>query len=147
MLWWTKKEQLDKDQIALIEKLPLRECFLILGPPGSGKTNVLLRRAQFVRGQNMPNVLVLTFTRPLAEFVKTGSGPFAAISRLFSSDTSSNEDKERRALDEFVGRRSIARVERTYALNISFTSTSPVAAAKIANAIADAYIDDQLEAK
>ncbi len=71
-LWWTKKEQLDKDQIALIEKLPLRESFLIMGPPGSGKTNVLLRRAQFVRGQNMPNVLVLTFTRPLAEFLKTG---------------------------------------------------------------------------
>jgi superfamily I DNA and RNA helicase len=71
-LWWTKKEQLDKDQIALIEKLPLRESFLILGPPGSGKTNVLLRRAQFVRGQNMPSVLVLTFTRPLTEFVKTG---------------------------------------------------------------------------
>jgi superfamily I DNA and RNA helicase len=71
-IWWTKKEQLDKDQIALIERLPLRESFLILGPPGSGKTNVLLRRAQFVRGQNMPNVLVLTFTRPLTEFVKTG---------------------------------------------------------------------------
>jgi superfamily I DNA and RNA helicase len=71
-LWWTKKEQLDPSQIALIEKLPLRESFLILGPPGSGKTNVLLRRAQFVRGQNMPNVLVLTFTRPLTEFVKTG---------------------------------------------------------------------------
>jgi len=71
-LWWTKKEQLDKDQRALIEKLPLRENFLILGPPGSGKTNILLRRAQFVRGQNMPNVMVLTFTRPLTEFVKTG---------------------------------------------------------------------------
>jgi superfamily I DNA/RNA helicase len=71
-LWWTKKEQLDKDQIGLIEKLPLLETFLVLGPPGSGKTNVLLRRAQFVRGQNMPNVLVLTFTRPLTEFVKTG---------------------------------------------------------------------------
>src|SRR5882724_4891169 len=71
-LWWTKKEQLDKDQIGLIEKLPLRETFLVVGPPGSGKTNVLLRRAQFVRGQNMPNVLVLTFTRPLTEFVKTG---------------------------------------------------------------------------
>jgi superfamily I DNA and RNA helicase len=71
-LWWTKKEQLDKEQLALIERLPLRESFLILGPPGSGKTNVLLRRAQFVRGQNMPNVLVLTFTRPLTEFVKTG---------------------------------------------------------------------------
>lgn len=71
-LWWVQKQQLDPHQMALIEKLALRENFLILGPPGSGKTNVLLRRAQFVRGQNMPNVLVLTFTRPLTEFVKTG---------------------------------------------------------------------------
>src|ERR1035438_8092838 len=71
-LWWVKKDQLDRDQIALIENLPLRESFLILGSPGSGKTNVLVRRAQFVRGQNMPNVLLLTFTRPLTEFVKTG---------------------------------------------------------------------------
>jgi hypothetical protein len=62
-LWWTKKEQLDKHQVALIEQLPLRETFLVLGPPGSGKTNVLLRRAQFVRGQNMPNVLVLALPK------------------------------------------------------------------------------------
>jgi len=71
-LWWVQKEQLDPHQISLIEGLPLRESFLLLGPPGSGKTNVLVRRAQFVRGQNMPNVLPLTFTRPLTEFVKTG---------------------------------------------------------------------------
>ena len=71
-LWWVKREQLDRYQIQLIETLPLRESFLVLGPPGSGKTNVLLRRAQFVRGQDMPNVLVLTFTRPLTEFLKTG---------------------------------------------------------------------------
>jgi len=71
-LWWVQKNQLDTTQIGLIEKLALREHFLILGPPGSGKTNILVRRAQFVRGQNMPNVLVLTFTRPLTEFLKTG---------------------------------------------------------------------------
>lgn len=71
-LWWVNRNQLDVDQIALIETLPLRETFLVLGPPGCGKTNVLLRRAQFVRGQKMPNVLVLTFTRALTEFVKTG---------------------------------------------------------------------------
>jgi superfamily I DNA/RNA helicase len=71
-LWWARKEQLDPHQVALIENLPLRGSHLVLGPPGSGKTNVLLRRAQFVRTQNMLNVLVLTFTRALTEFVKTG---------------------------------------------------------------------------
>jgi superfamily I DNA/RNA helicase len=71
-LWWARREQLDDVQVNLIEELPLRESCLILGPPGSGKTNVLLRRAQFVRFQGMPNVLVLTFTRSLTEFIKTG---------------------------------------------------------------------------
>ena len=71
-LWWVKKDELDSEQMALIEGLPLRQDFLVLGPPGCGKTNILLRRAQFVRSQNMPNVLVLSFTRPLTEFVKTG---------------------------------------------------------------------------
>lgn len=71
-LWWVQREQLDKHQIELIENLPVHESFLILGPPGSGKTNVVLRRAQFVRMLGVSNVLVMTFTRPLTEFVKTG---------------------------------------------------------------------------
>jgi succinoglycan biosynthesis transport protein ExoP len=56
-------------------------------------------------------------------------------------------DREKRAVDELLSHRSISRVERTYALAISFTARDPVVAAKIANAIADAYIDDQLDAK
>ena len=71
-LWWARRDQLDPKQVDLIENLPLRQSHLILGPPGSGKTNVLLRRAQFVRTQQLPNVQVLTFTRPLTEFMKTG---------------------------------------------------------------------------
>lgn len=71
-LWWARREQLDEHQVRLIEDLPLYGRHLVLGPPGSGKTNVLLRRAQFVRSQDAPNVMVLTFTRALAEFIKTG---------------------------------------------------------------------------
>ncbi|MGY8665356.1 AAA family ATPase [Bradyrhizobium sp. UFLA05-109] len=71
-LWWARRENLDKHQVALIEDLPLGEHHLVLGPPGSGKTNVLLRRAQYVRSQGSPNVLVLSFTRSLTEFIKTG---------------------------------------------------------------------------
>lgn len=71
-LWWARRDQLDKHQIKLIEELDLEGDYLILGPPGSGKTNVLLRRAQFARTQEMPNILVLTFTRSLTEFLRTG---------------------------------------------------------------------------
>lgn len=71
-LWWARRDQLDDDQRQLIEGLDLEGDYLVLGPPGSGKTNVLLRRAQFVRTQGMPNILVLTFTRSLTEFLRTG---------------------------------------------------------------------------
>lgn len=71
-LWWAKREQLDDAQVELIEELDLNENFVVLGPPGSGKTNVLLRRAQFARNQGMPNVLVITYTRTLTEFLRTG---------------------------------------------------------------------------
>lgn len=71
-LWWAKKEQLDKEQLRMIEDLGMRESHLVLGPPGSGKTNVLLRRAQFARTQGVSDVMVLSFTRSLTEFVKTG---------------------------------------------------------------------------
>src|SRR4051794_4001902 len=71
-LWWAQRNQLDRHQIELIETLGLGDNHLVLGPPGSGKTNVLLRRAQFARSQGQANVLVLTFTRALTEFLKTG---------------------------------------------------------------------------
>lgn len=72
MSWWVNKNQLDDDQLRLIEQLPIEGSYLILGPPGSGKTNVLLRRAQFLRAQGLPNIVVLTFTRALTEFLRTG---------------------------------------------------------------------------
>lgn len=71
-LWWAKRDQLDPDQVNLIENLPHLQNHLVIGPPGSGKTNVLLRRSQFVRMQGFTKVKVLTFTRALTEFVKTG---------------------------------------------------------------------------
>jgi succinoglycan biosynthesis transport protein ExoP len=80
------------------------------------------------------------------DFIEAGAGIRSLFSRA-TLDASSKADREEKALDEFLRHRDISRVERTYALNISYTSRSPALAAKIANAIAEAYIDDQLGAK
>ncbi|PSO16476.1 polysaccharide biosynthesis tyrosine autokinase [Bradyrhizobium sp. MOS003] len=53
----------------------------------------------------------------------------------------------RGALGRFSGSRQVKRLGRTYVMEISFTSRDSAKAARIANAIADAYIVDQLEAK
>jgi succinoglycan biosynthesis transport protein ExoP len=76
------------------------------------------------------------------EFVKSDAG----LSSFFRG-AASPEDKEQKALDEFANHRSVGRMERSYVLNVSFTSRNAATAAGVANAIADAYIDDQLEAK
>ena len=74
--WWVKHEQLDARQKAVID-LPLDESHLILGPPGSGKTNLLLLRGSQLVRSGKPNVLVLVFTRTLREFVATGGHHYA----------------------------------------------------------------------
>lgn len=74
--WWVKQEQLDAGQQGVID-LPLNQSHLIVGPPGSGKTNLLLLRgSQMVRSKK-PNVLILTFTRTLREFIATGGQHYA----------------------------------------------------------------------
>jgi polysaccharide biosynthesis transport protein len=82
------------------------------------------------------------------EFVGSGGGLLGWVMGIFSPSKSQSETQlAREALVTFEKRRSVTRVGRTYVLDIGFTSVSPSSAANIANAIADAYIVDQLEAK
>jgi succinoglycan biosynthesis transport protein ExoP len=76
------------------------------------------------------------------EFVRPNTGLLSIL-----HGATSPADNEQKALDEFANHRSVGRMERSYVLNISFTARTPLLAANVANAIADAYIDDQLEAK
>jgi exopolysaccharide transport family protein len=80
----------------------------------------------------------------------TEDAEFAGTGRRFwgTDDSSQNpESRQSRALDAFLRQRTISRVGRTYVLDIAFTSLRPDRAAEIANGIAEAYIDDQLESK
>ncbi len=57
------------------------------------------------------------------------------------------EAKRRQALAKLLDNLKVARVGRSYILEISYTATSPQLAAAVANAIADAYLTDKLDAK
>ncbi len=82
------------------------------------------------------------------EFAESGGGLVGKILGLFTSPNMQSETSlTRQVLAAFLAKRSIARVGRTYVLDIGYTSYNPASSAKIANAIADAYIVDQLEAK
>jgi superfamily I DNA/RNA helicase len=74
--WWKAKDELDPKQKGVFD-LPLAQSHLILGPPGSGKTNLLLLRASQLVLSGKPNILVLVFTRTLREFVVTGGAQYA----------------------------------------------------------------------
>jgi DNA helicase IV len=74
--WWVKQQDLDDRQKAVID-LPLNQSHLIVGPPGSGKTNLLLLRGSQLVRSGKPNVLILVFTRTLREFVASGSHLYA----------------------------------------------------------------------
>jgi len=78
--WWVKPEQLDGDQKKVVE-LPEHGSYLVCGPPGSGKTNLLLLRANYMVRSGKPNVLILVFTKTLQQFMATGSETYA-----FSND-------------------------------------------------------------
>jgi len=73
--WWIKPEQLDDDQKEVIS-LAIDRSYLILGPPGSGKTNLLLLRANYLAKAGYPNILILAFGRTLREFVATGASKY-----------------------------------------------------------------------
>jgi len=86
------------------------------------------------------------------EFVGHGSGLFGIIldglaSIFDSKDARSEAALTRRALQNFDKRRSVNRLGITYAMEVSFRSLDPDKSARIANAIVDAYINDQMDAK
>jgi succinoglycan biosynthesis transport protein ExoP len=86
------------------------------------------------------------------EFVSHGGGLVGTLIDFVSSVFGGNEPKSefeitRRAVQAFQDRLSVRRVGFTYIIEISFKSSNPDRAAQIANALAEAYIIDQLEAK
>jgi polysaccharide biosynthesis transport protein len=72
---------------------------------------------------------------------------FTFFGLFHSGDKISSSDRTRSALESFEKRLSASRVGISFVIEISFVSNRPEKAAQIANAVVEAYINDQLEAK
>ncbi len=85
-------------------------------------------------------------------FLNSGGGLIGAVlnflPRIFGSEESrSQTELTRRALQTLQSMVVVKRLGLTYVVNIAVTSLNPDRAAEIANAVAEAYIADQLDAK
>lgn len=84
-LWWGRRTNLDDAQKDAI-KLPLNENHLVTGPPGSGKTNLLLLRALNLQLLQKSDYQILVFTKALKSFVGSGAGRYSVPpSRVLTS--------------------------------------------------------------
>lgn len=74
--WWVSESSLDAQQQSVIS-LDIDGDFLITGPPGSGKTNLLLLRAKYLTLAGRPNIKIVLFTRALREFIASGATQYS----------------------------------------------------------------------
>lgn len=86
---------------------------------------------------------------PLANAVSTIKSLIDFRTWFSSSDaTLDSQDAQRQlAVTSLLNGIDAERVGQTYLLSLSYTSTSPTLAAKVANAFANAYLEDQLSSK
>lgn len=73
--WWRESKDLRDEQRGVV-KLPPESSHLLTGPPGSGKTNLLLLRANYLYLSGHKNILVLVLTRTLQEFIAAGGANY-----------------------------------------------------------------------
>ncbi|MEM7151330.1 MAG: UvrD-helicase domain-containing protein [Myxococcota bacterium] len=68
--WWVAEDDLDEDQLRVIT-LEVDGRYLVSGPPGSGKTNLLLLRASYLEKKQHSDYQILGFTRSLGWFLRS----------------------------------------------------------------------------
>jgi succinoglycan biosynthesis transport protein ExoP len=86
------------------------------------------------------------------EFVRSGGGVIGAllgwVRGLLETKAADPEfELTRRVAEAFANRLTVKRIGLTYIIEIGFRSLDPARAAQIANAVAEAYVSDQLESK
>lgn len=71
-VFWMDDSKLDPEQRYAVEGINESSSFLISGPAGSGKTNILLFRCIFLTYKNLTDFKIIVFTNSLREFLAEG---------------------------------------------------------------------------
>lgn len=85
--WWRDEDELAKEQSDLLG-IPAEQSLLIKGPPGSGKTNLLLLRANQLFLGDHPNLYVVVFGSLLKNFIQIGGAQYKFPSEKVVTHTS-----------------------------------------------------------
>lgn len=70
--WWVDEGDLREEQLDVLD-YDRDKNLLIVGPPGSGKTNLLLLRANHLHIIDQPEFYIITYTSLLCKFIRTGA--------------------------------------------------------------------------
>lgn len=71
-MFWIPTDKLDEQQREATQTIPESTSFLLKGPAGSGKTNILLLRAKLLTLKKRTNFKIIVFTASLRDFVEEG---------------------------------------------------------------------------
>ena len=75
-IFWVGETSLDADQAQAVQGIDVDESFLLRGPAGSGKTNILLLRAKWLTFKAKHHLQLVVFTKSLREFVRSGCAQY-----------------------------------------------------------------------
>jgi superfamily I DNA/RNA helicase len=86
-MFWIQTDQLDSEQRRAVGAIPETASFLLQGPAGSGKTNILLLRAKWLTLKKQSDFKIVVFTASLRQFVQEGCvhygiNPSSAITQM-----------------------------------------------------------------
>ena len=97
MSFWISSKELDDEQREAVENMPAESSFVIYGPAGSGKTNILLLRAKWLSYKGVPDYKIIAFTASLCEFMRGGCEQY----QINPDTVSTQMSFFRRILDEY----------------------------------------------